>query len=100
MATASAMGRPLASRPSDHRFEPWMCSRCIHRPFSDGMTTNTTTTTTRRNHQANLSHHHHHHHYRRASTVQTTMEELSTDMRTGVWTSPEPPDPTLSTWIS
>ena len=66
MATASAMGRPLASRPPDHQEEPWMRSECIHLPHSNRMTTSMT----HWNHQANLSHHHHHHYYyRRASTV-------------------------------
>ncbi|KAM8772840.1 uncharacterized protein AB9X84_012299 [Acanthopagrus schlegelii] len=91
MATASAMGRPLASRPPDHQEEPWMRGECIRLPHSNRMTTSMTYW----NHQANLSHQHHH--YRRASTVQITMEQMSieewTDLRTGVWTSPEPPDP-------
>ncbi|KAL7404050.1 hypothetical protein ABVT39_008935 [Epinephelus coioides] len=95
MATAPTMGRPLASRPPNPQEEPWPCSKCIHFPYSNRMTTSMTYW----NHQANLSHH-----YRRASTVQITMEELSihkwTEMRTDVWTSPEPPDPAFSTWDS
>lgn len=60
MATASAMGRPLASRPPNHQEEPWPCGKCIHSPSSNRMTTSMT----HWNHQANLSHH-----CRRASTV-------------------------------
>lgn len=60
MATASAMGRPLASRPPHHQEELWPCSKCIQSPYSNRMTTSMT----HWNHQANLSHH-----YRRASTV-------------------------------
>lgn len=60
MATASAMGRPLASRPRNHCDELGQCSRCIHLPYSN----RTTISMTHWNHQANLSHH-----YRGASTV-------------------------------
>ncbi|GAA6221654.1 uncharacterized [Lates japonicus] len=95
MATASAMGRPLASGPLHHQEEPGPCSKCIHFPYSNRMTTSMTYW----NHQANISHQ-----YRRASTVQIIMESQTshgwTEMRTGVWTSPEPPDPALSTWAS
>lgn len=60
MVTASAMGRPLASRPRNHCDELGQCSRCIHLPYSN----RTTISMTHWNHQANLSHH-----YRGASTV-------------------------------
>lgn len=63
MATASAMGRPPASKPPRRPEEPWMTSRCIHSPYSKRMTTSMTYW----NYQANLSHH-----YRWASTVSSS----------------------------
>lgn len=60
MATASAMGRPLASRPPNRPEEPWTRSKYIHSPYSQKMTTSMRNW----NYQANLSHH-----YRWASTV-------------------------------
>ncbi|KAK1887136.1 UPF0102 protein [Dissostichus eleginoides] len=87
MATAPVVGRPLASRPPDLQEEP---ADGFHFPFSNRMTTRMTNW----NHQANILHRHHH---RRASTVHIIMEEMSitewTEVKTGVWTSPEPPDP-------
>lgn len=56
MATASAMGRPVVSRPPDHQEEPWRRVELIHPPHSNRMTTSYW------NHQAN-------HHDRRARTV-------------------------------
>ncbi|KAK5865540.1 hypothetical protein PBY51_019805 [Eleginops maclovinus] len=67
MATASVVGRPLASRPPHLQEEP---ANGFHFPLSDRMTTSMTNW----NHQANIIHQHHH---RRASTVQITMEEMS-----------------------
>lgn len=60
MATAPAMGRPLASRPPSRPEEPRARSERIHSPCSNRMTTSMT----HWNDQANLSHHH-----RWASTV-------------------------------
>lgn len=61
MATASDMGRPLASRPSYRQEEPWTYSKCIHSPYSNRMTT---CLIYGNHHQTNLSHH-----CRQASTV-------------------------------
>ncbi|CAN9510590.1 unnamed protein product [Ophioblennius macclurei] len=87
MATASAMGRQLASRPPDRQEEPGSGSRCLHNPCLNRMTTSMT----HWNHQANLRHLH-----RRASTLGGVMEKQSiqmwSQMRTDVWTSTEPPD--------
>lgn len=60
MATVSAMGRPLVSRPLNQPKEPWMCSKCVYFPYSRKMATSMTSW----NYQPNLNHL-----YRLASTV-------------------------------
>ncbi|KAK2817336.1 hypothetical protein Q5P01_025527 [Channa striata] len=93
MATAPAMGRPLASRPPHHQEEPGLRSKRVRIPDCKRMTTSMT----HWNHQANRSHH-----YRQASTVRTVMDRQSFKKwkknRTDAWTSPEPPDPAPSAW--
>ncbi|KAK2918685.1 hypothetical protein Q8A73_003056 [Channa argus] len=92
MATAPAMGRPLASRPPHHRQEPRLCGKCVCIPYCNRMTTSMTYW----NHQANRSHH-----YRRANTVKIVMDmqyfkKWKTN-QTDAWTSSEPPEPAPST---
>lgn len=69
MATAPAMGRPLASRPPPRPSEPWMSVQRFHSLSFDRMTTGMT----RWNRQADLRRHHHQHH-----RYATTVSSLST----------------------
>lgn len=70
MATAPAMGRPLASRLPHCLSEPRMTIVRYHPLSFDGMTTSMT----RWNRQADLRHHHHH---RYASTVSSLSTSAS-----------------------
>lgn len=68
MATAPAMGRPLASRPPHHPSEPRMTIKHFHSLSFDRMTTGMT----RGNRQADLRHH-----QRYASTVSSLSTSAS-----------------------
>lgn len=70
MATAPAMGRPLASRLPHRLSEPRMTGESYHPLSFDGMTTSMT----RWSRQADLRRHHHH---RYASTVSSLSTSAS-----------------------
>ncbi|MED6284267.1 hypothetical protein CHARACLAT_017522 [Characodon lateralis] len=88
MATASAAGRPLASTLPSHQKEPSEHGKLIPFPYSNRMSAGVRCW----NQHANISHH-----CRRASKTQVIMDEHSdwdwSEKRTGVGTSPGPPDP-------